>query len=94
MYKRQQQVLLNVQIKNFNFESVFIVVPDLVRECILGVDLLADSGCVIDLSNKQLKIKGDPTHDEATIVAVSYTHLDVYKRQHPGCVLPAFLLLY
>ena len=45
-----QQVLLNVQIKNLNFERVFIVVPDLVRECILGVDLLADSGCVIDLN--------------------------------------------
>ena len=56
-----QQVLLTVQIENLNFDSVFIVVPDLIRECILGVEMLAESGCVIDLSKKQLRIKGDHT---------------------------------
>ena len=45
-----RQVLLNVQVKDLQFESVFVVVPDLVRECILGVDMLVESGCVIDLS--------------------------------------------
>ena len=32
----------------------------------MGVELLAESGCVIGLSNKQIRIQGDHTHEGAT----------------------------
>ena len=65
-----QQVLLTFQIGELKFDSVFVVVPELIRECILGFELLAKNGCVIDLSNKQIRIQGDHTHEEETTAEI------------------------
>ena len=61
-----QQILLTVQIESLKVDSVFVVVPELIKDCILGVGLLEENGCVIDLNNKRLMIQGDQNQEGTT----------------------------
>ena len=44
-------------------------------EAILGVDVMNAYGFIVDLKDNVLRIGGEE------VMPVSYTHLDVYKRQ-------------
>ena len=72
-------------------------VADIVDEAILGVDVMNAYGFIVDFKNCVLRIGGeevmlstmttaeksmDIINQVAVTVPVSYTHLDVYKRQH------------
>ena len=37
-----QQVLLEVNFGEFVVDSVFIIVPELIRDCIMGIEILQD----------------------------------------------------
>ena len=39
-----QQILLTVQIEGLRVDSVFVVVPELIKDCILGIGLLEENG--------------------------------------------------
>ena len=57
---------MTARIGDVEVDSVFIVVPELVKDCIVGVGLLEEHVCVIDLHNKQLTIPGKGDQKEAT----------------------------
>ena len=42
-----QQILMDVKIGQYMIDSVFIIVPDLIRECIIGIGLLQESKNVL-----------------------------------------------
>ena len=54
----RKQIMCEIFIDDVRLDCVFLVIPNLIRDCILGISFLKEEGC-----------------------AVSYTHLDVYKRQ-------------
>ena len=76
-----QQILLTVQIEGLKVDSVFVVVPELIKDCILGIGLLEENGCVIDLNKKRLIIQGEQNHEETTaeiiLMELSYTDEDI-----------------
>lgn len=51
----KKQILLNVTINNFTDDVVFLIIPGLNHNCIIGMELLKSLKCIIDLKNNQLK---------------------------------------
>ena len=86
-----KQVQLNIYISETEFENTFLVVKGLNLDVILGNDFLERNGAVIDFNKRMVEFKrwGEPVRVSFERVldkvrAVSYTHLDVYKRQAPS----------
>ena len=61
-----QQVLLTTRIGDVEGDGVFLVVPELVKDCIIVIGLLEEYGCIIDFRNKQLTIPGKGNQKEVT----------------------------
>ncbi len=78
-----QQILLTVQIGSLEVDSVFVVVPELIKDCILGVGLLEENGCVLDLNNKRLIIQGDQ-NQEVTIPEILRVELSSAGENNEG----------
>lgn len=58
----RRQVLLEVTIGDYKADVVFLIVPALSRDCIIGINLMSDAGCIIDLPNKQIQFTCDNEH--------------------------------
>lgn len=54
--KIKEQIYVNVNIKDHQFKQVFLIIPGLTQECILGIDLLKEQGSIIDLRSDVLKL--------------------------------------
>lgn len=49
-----QQVMLEIRIGEYITDSVFIIVPNLIRDCIIGISLLQESKCIINLKDNHI----------------------------------------
>jgi transposase InsO family protein len=58
----KNQILAEIDINKMKFDVVFLIIPGLIRDCILGMDLLQDAECVINIPQQKLKLK-DNTHE-------------------------------
>ena len=56
-----QQILVEVKFGMYVIDSVFIIVPDLIRDCIMGIELLQEGGCIINLHNNQITFNNHVT---------------------------------
>ena len=71
-----QQVWLTARIGDVEVDSAFVVIPELVRDCIVGVGLLGELECVINLRNKQLIIPEKGNQKETTVgIFLSLIHI-------------------
>lgn len=66
-----KQVFLQVDINNYTFDSVFFVVPELIKDCIIGMEMLSEEGCVINLPAKRIQF---PTKGEVEILSLETQH--------------------
>ena len=58
-----------------------MLIADIVDEVILGTDIMNAYGFVVDLRENVLKVGQEKIKLCMELLPVSYTHLDVYKRQ-------------
>ena len=115
----RKQILCEIYVNEVKMYCVFLIIPNLIRNCILGISFFKDEGCLIDVAGGVVEFKrsggeqklsipivhmevveegeGDIIEKEINekinnvicedeeirekLRAVSYTHLDVYKRQ-------------
>lgn len=64
----RKQILLDVEIENYQFELVFFIIPALNKDCILGISMLREGECIIDFKLNTLNInnpqyKGNNCHE-------------------------------
>lgn len=74
-----QQVLLEVEVGKYKFDSVFIVVPELIKECILGIELLNEGKCIVNIPNKQI-IFNKPSEENQENVVLEIMGIDFEKQ--------------
>ena len=48
----KRQILCDIEIDGIRYECVFLIIPELVKPCILGISFLQEVGCRIDIGNK------------------------------------------
>ena len=71
-----QQVLLTTKIGDVEMDGVFLVVPELVTDCIIGIGLLEEYGCIIDFRNQQVTIPEKGNQKEVTAeIFLSLIHI-------------------
>ena len=82
-----KQVQLNMIINRGEYENTFLVVRGLNLEVILGNDFLVRHKVVIEFKKRVLELNNEIKPIRVsfervldTVITVSYTHLDVYKR--------------
>lgn len=72
----KKQVLLKVEMLGFVDDVVFLVIPNLNRDCIIGIDLLRTSNCIIEFKNNNIKINVKTNSNSANNEAI-INHLQV-----------------
>lgn len=48
----KHQILVEVEVKDRKEDCVFIIVLDLICDCIIGIELLYEGGCILDFAGK------------------------------------------
>lgn len=56
------QILVEVNINGRREDGVFVVVPELIRDCIIGVDFLYNGGCIMNFQKKQIQFTSTDEH--------------------------------
>ena len=82
--KITQQIMLAIKIGEYVADAVFIVVPNLIRGCIVGINLLQEGRCIINLPNNKILFQNSNSSGEEPVIAeimtaVSYTHLSLQR---------------
>ena len=54
----RKQILCDIDIDGIKNECVFLVIPDLIKPCILGISFLQEAGCLIDMGKRVIELKG------------------------------------
>ena len=67
--KITQQVMLELKIGEYVADAVFIIVPNLIRDCIIGINLLQEGRCIINLPNNKIIFKNSNDNGEDHVVA-------------------------
>jgi hypothetical protein len=70
----KQQILCEIEVNNKIYEHVFLVVPNLQRDCILGIQFMADTNCEIDLRNQMLRLHKDTQQHSIPIQQLDIDH--------------------
>lgn len=45
-------ILIEMEINGRRWDCVFVILPEMIRKCIIGIELLHDDGCILDLAQK------------------------------------------
>ena len=64
----RKQILRDIEIDGVRNECVFLIIPELIKPCILGISFLQEIGCRIDIGNKVIELKNPADEEEY------YTH--------------------
>lgn len=64
-----QQIFVEVAIKQHKFDCVFVVIPGLVRDCILGMPMLQEENCIINLSDNCITFNSHENRQELPVTA-------------------------
>ena len=54
----RKQILSDIYINGFKMDCVFLIIPNLIRQCILGISFLKEEGCLIDDAKGVVEFKG------------------------------------
>ena len=77
----RKQVSLDLTSKGVVINMVFLVATGLPFQILIGCDVLRKYSAIIDLSRERVSLYSEGVVWTAELIPVSYTHLDVYKRQ-------------
>lgn len=64
------QILLNIKINEYTDDIVFLSVPKLAQDCILGIDLLKNTKCIINFDKDELVIGSKNKNVELLVLDV------------------------
>ena len=91
--KLKLQLLANVECQGHKKELIFLVVPNLVRDCILGMDSLEKLKMIIDTSDKTIIFKDSPNEvfqledyykeDQAVVSSINEIFSSFYSDEEP-----------
>lgn len=70
----RKQILCDIYIEEIKYECVFLIIPDLIKPCILGTNFLQETGCLIDMGRRIVELRRED--DEATYT-VPMMHIKV-----------------
>ena len=59
-------------------DCVFLIIPNLIRQCILGTSFLKEEGCVINVAKGVVEFKGRADEPEFTVPIV---HMEVMEEE-------------
>lgn len=62
----KKQVLLEANINGMKFDMVFLIIPGLIKDCIMGIRTLRERGCIINLPQEIIRFTKDATSNDAT----------------------------
>ena len=63
----RKQILCDIEIDGVRNECVFLIIPELVKPCILGISFLQEVGCRIDIGNKIINLKNKTDEEEYAV---------------------------
>lgn len=49
----KHQILIEAKIKDRKEDCIFVTVPDLIRDCIVGIELLYDGRCILNFAQNK-----------------------------------------
>lgn len=52
----RKQIFVNVEINKEVYECVFLIIPNLIHDCIIGINFLRENACIIDFCSGKFKI--------------------------------------
>lgn len=64
-----QQILVEVAVNQYKFDCVFVIIPGLIRDCILGIPLLQEGNCTINLQDNCITFHSQENQLEPPIIA-------------------------
>lgn len=80
----KKQILCDIEVNNIKTECVFLIIPGLVRDCIIGMNFLQQEGCVINIPEnyinfvkQQKEPKGEEQHSIVPIFTVTTEGKDI-----------------
>jgi hypothetical protein len=80
----RKQVLLEVNIGNYTTDVVFLVIPALSRDCIIGMSLMNEAGCIIDLPRQQIQFtRHNEQVDTNRITTAEIFNIETPQQQQP-----------
>jgi hypothetical protein len=57
------KVLLELTVQQYKADIVMLVIPSLTRDCILGMNMLKEGGCVINIPHKQIQFHNNNNNE-------------------------------
>lgn len=74
----RHQMLVEIFIQNIKIDAVFLVVPSLIRECILGTEILRDAGYVIDFQTHIIKFNNNQKEFKLMTICIRSQNINCY----------------
>lgn len=72
----KKQILCDIEVNNIKTECVFLIIPGLVRDCIIGMNFLQQEGCVINIPENYInfvKQQKEPKGEEQRSIVPIFT---------------------
>ena len=63
----RKQILCDIEIDGVKNECVFLIIPELIKPCILGISFLQEMGCRIDIGNRRIELKNKADEEEYAV---------------------------
>ena len=74
----RKQILCDIYINDIKMDCVFLVIPNLIRNCILGISFLKDERCLIDVEKGVVEFKG---REEEQNFSIPIVHMEVVEEE-------------
>ena len=72
----RKQILYEIYVNNVKMDCVFLIIPNLIRNCILGISFFKDEGCLINVAGGVVEFKGRGGEQKFSIPIV---HMEVVE---------------
>ena len=77
----RKQIMCEISIDNVKLDCVFLVIPNLIRDCILGISFLKEEGCIIDMNQGTVEFRGRTGEQELQLPIV---HMELIEEDLNG----------
>ena len=74
----RKQIMCEIYINDVKMDCVFLIIPNLIRPCILGISFLKEEGCFIDVAKGVVGFKGRAEETEFTLPIM---HMEVMNEE-------------
>ena len=70
----RKQILCDIYTSDIKIDCVFLIIPNLIRNCILGISFMKDERCLIDVEKGVVEFRG---REEEQNVSIPIVHLSL-----------------